>query len=222
MDDAWENFHSWSHWDAVRHYMYEDIYEVLKAYPFTPETKLYVEVGASTKQRNTYVVRMLDQLKDLGHDINFTTDMMTFEEVDVQVMPYQNSTVDILVADQVLEHTKRPWVAADEIFRVVRKGGMAIMTTPFLLPIHYCPLDCWRIAPQGYEVLFPDTKWKTLTLKTWGTKAGMKWAYDDEKVGGWTKDWVSVERGFKEIPNYATELADGEYPVVVWWIGERR
>lgn len=61
---------------------------------------------------------------------------------------------DVVVCTEVLEHTVQPFDAVDEIWRVLRPGGTALVTTPFNLRIHGPLPDCWRFTEHGLRALF--------------------------------------------------------------------
>lgn len=53
----------------------------------------------------------------------------------------------------VLEHVRFPGLVFQEIRRVLRRGGWAIVTTHMRQPIHGPVPDYWRFTPQGIETL---------------------------------------------------------------------
>lgn len=74
--------------------------------------------------------------------------------VDIHDMvDFRSGSFKYVIADQVLEHVMRPWVAVEEVRRVLRKGGLAILTSCMIHPIHKIPGDYWRFTPNGLEVL---------------------------------------------------------------------
>ncbi len=76
-----------------------------------------------------------------------------FPEVDIQSIPYKDNTFDYVLADQVLEHVKKPWIAAEEVRRVLKPGGITVLTSCLLHKIHGLPTDYWRFTPDGLKVL---------------------------------------------------------------------
>lgn len=64
-----------------------------------------------------------------------------------------DSSVDVLVSGQTLEHIEYPWLTLTEIARVLRPGGVACLIAPASGPEHRFPVDCWRIYPDGMNAL---------------------------------------------------------------------
>lgn len=63
---------------------------------------------------------------------------------------------DIIVCTEVLEHTLNPFSAVDEIYRMLKPGGLLLMTTPFNFRIHGPLPDCWRFTEHGIRALLKD------------------------------------------------------------------
>lgn len=63
---------------------------------------------------------------------------------------------DTIISNQVMEHVRRPWVMVQEAARMLRSGGHAILTVPFLVPYHAHPSDYFRFTDQGMRSLCTD------------------------------------------------------------------
>lgn len=61
---------------------------------------------------------------------------------------------DVIICTEVLEHTINPFLAADEIHRILKSGGKCFVTTPFNFRIHGPLPDCWRFTEYGLRCLF--------------------------------------------------------------------
>jgi len=73
---------------------------------------------------------------------------------DIQSMPQLNdASFDTILCSQVLEHVPRPWDALRELARVLRPGGVLILTVPHLSAIHEAPHDYYRYTRFGLQAL---------------------------------------------------------------------
>lgn len=64
-----------------------------------------------------------------------------------------SATFDIIVCTEVLEHTLNPFLAIKEIHRLLKRGGVLLMSTPFDFRIHGPLPDCWRFTEHGIKAL---------------------------------------------------------------------
>jgi len=78
---------------------------------------------------------------------------------DAQRLPFQDETFDIVYCLAVLEHVRRPWVAAAEIRRVLRRGGHVVLCVPFLYVIHD-EHDYFRFTDRGIRSLFDEEEFE--------------------------------------------------------------
>lgn len=63
---------------------------------------------------------------------------------------------DIVVCTEVLEHTLQPFHATEEIERILKPGGIALVSVPYNFRIHGPLPDCWRFTEHGLRALFKD------------------------------------------------------------------
>lgn len=74
----------------------------------------------------------------------------TFDGVNI---PFQDAQFDSLLCTEVLEHAREPQRLAAEIGRVLRPGGHALLTVPFVLNHHEQPHDFHRFTRYGLDEL---------------------------------------------------------------------
>ena len=72
---------------------------------------------------------------------------------------------DVVLCTEVLEHLEEPKVALEEMHRILKPGGIVILTVRFLWPIHEAPRDFYRYAEYGLKYLFEQTGFKILELQ---------------------------------------------------------
>lgn len=75
-------------------------------------------------------------------------------ENNVEKIP--DESFDIIVCTEVIEHTLNPFLAIDEIQRMLKKGGYLFMSTPFNFRIHGPLPDCWRFTEHGIRALLKN------------------------------------------------------------------
>jgi len=82
------------------------------------------------------------------------------ENVDVigsiENIPLIDASVDSVVCTQVFEHLKHPQKSAEEVFRVLKKGGYLLVTVPQVNELHEEPNDFFRYTNYGLKVLFEE------------------------------------------------------------------
>ena len=61
-------------------------------------------------------------------------------------LPIRSNTYDAVIATQVLEHCHTPHRVAEEVHRVLRPGGLFVVSVPFVYAIHGDPCDFWRFT----------------------------------------------------------------------------
>lgn len=69
---------------------------------------------------------------------------------------FEADSFDTVLCCECLEHTLRPWLVVDGMRKVLRAGGLMVISTPtFGFPIHRHPVDCYRFGEDAYrQVLF--------------------------------------------------------------------
>jgi SAM-dependent methyltransferase len=72
---------------------------------------------------------------------------------DAHGLPFIDGAFDTVVLLEVLEHPSEPETAIREARRVLARGGVLIISTPFLYPIHDAPGDFRRWTRHGIERL---------------------------------------------------------------------
>jgi SAM-dependent methyltransferase len=69
-------------------------------------------------------------------------------------LPFRDGSFDCVTCTQVLEHTPHPAAVVSEAYRVLRKGGVAFISTHGTARYHPNPEDYWRWTHAGLCELF--------------------------------------------------------------------
>ncbi|MDB5238020.1 MAG: type 11 methyltransferase [Candidatus Kaiserbacteria bacterium] len=75
---------------------------------------------------------------------------------DAHALPFGDNEFSHVLCTEVLEHTERPHVVAQELMRVLKPGGTLVLTTRFVYPIHDSPGDYFRFTKYGLRKLFSE------------------------------------------------------------------
>ncbi|MCG7625978.1 class I SAM-dependent methyltransferase [Epibacterium sp. Ofav1-8] len=65
-----------------------------------------------------------------------------------------DESYDFIFSLDVFEHIDKPWLAAQEIQRLLKPGGVTMHSTLFSWRYHPCPIDYWRYSAEGLKSLF--------------------------------------------------------------------
>lgn len=71
---------------------------------------------------------------------------------DGACLPLADASVDAVACLEVLEHVREPQAMLAEIARVLRPGGHAWISVPFLYPVHDAPHDYQRYTLHGLRL----------------------------------------------------------------------
>lgn len=100
--------------------------------------------------------------------------MDVYEGKDIDVVgsadavPFPDGTFDSVVSTQVFEHVKFPEKCAQEAYRVLKPGGIALITVPQWNELHSEPYDFWRYTNFGLKELFERNGFETVTFEQRG------------------------------------------------------
>ena len=80
-------------------------------------------------------------------------------------IPDQNESYDCILCTAVLEHLEDPQKALHEAYRVLKPGGYAIYTAPFIWHLHEEPRDFYRFSKFGLGYLFENANFEVVEIK---------------------------------------------------------
>ena len=125
-------------------------------------------------------------LSDSAHDVR---GVEVFAPADD--LPFEDDTFDLVLCTEVLEHCPDPAAALTEIRRVLRPGGFAFVTTPFLVALHELPRDYFRFTPPALRMLAEGAGLTVLDIRAKGDYVAVLLT---TLAFPWTKVWQGLER----------------------------
>jgi SAM-dependent methyltransferase len=172
--------------------------------------KMAVELGGSEGT-------LLAALRETGVLTEVAPD---YPVIDIEKIPFPDASYDIILLDQVLEHVKHPWRAAQEIHRVLGDGGLCISTSVLVYPVHKGFVgsfgDYFRFSPDGFSSLFEG--FKILKSGGWGNAEVMRLVYTHSERGPEGAPPLS-KRDAKELGLY--DYSDGMNYLMTWCIAQK-
>ncbi len=72
---------------------------------------------------------------------------------DARTLPFADQSFDGVLCSQVLEHVDRPETVVREMFRILKPGGVGLISVPFFYNLHMEPHDYFRFSPYGIKEL---------------------------------------------------------------------
>lgn len=72
---------------------------------------------------------------------------------DPYKLPFEDSSVDVIVSSSCFEHSEFFWLLFMEMMRILRPGGLCYINAPSNGLFHQYPVDCWRFYPDSGRAL---------------------------------------------------------------------
>ncbi|MDA1334993.1 MAG: methyltransferase domain-containing protein [bacterium] len=139
-----------------------------------------------------------------------------YPEIHICDLPFEDNTFDYVIADQVLEHVEgNPQKAVDEVQRILKPGGTAVLTTVFMYQTHWGPKDFWRFSPDGLKYLSRDFS-KIVECGGWGNR----WLHLAMLTYRKVLDWEVPKRKLS-FTRWLTETNDERFPTATWIIAKK-
>lgn len=121
---------------------------------------------------------------------------------------------DAIYSTSVFEHIGKHWLAAENLSRLLKPGGVMYHAAPFSYFYHGAPADFWRFTPDALTLIFSDLKPikaeffgrnrrrdnRGSELNAVDRDGGPQFAVDG--FGGWRENWFTIFAGLKD-PDYS-------------------
>lgn len=115
---------------------------------------------------------------------------------DCLALPFKDRCADLILSQAVIEHVTSPQDAFEEMYRVLRPGGLLYVEVAFMQPVHMHPHHYFNVTPNGLSWLLRD--WEVLEQGLVGT-------------AGEVIDWIRKAYGLRPI--VTSSVPQDKY----WW-----
>jgi SAM-dependent methyltransferase len=106
-----------------------------------PKNAIILDIGAGGRQIAPQVI-----------GVDFIPFKNTHVVSDIHNLAFANESIDAVFCTGVLEHVCDPAGSVNEIFRILRPGGLVHIEIPFMQPFHRDPEDFWRWTLDGLRL----------------------------------------------------------------------
>jgi SAM-dependent methyltransferase len=117
----------------------------------TPAPTVLV-LGGSILGQGMSALASSESVELVATDVSFGP--LTALVCDAHDIPFADESFDGVIAQAVLEHVVDPYRCAEEMHRVLKKGGFLYAETPFIQQVHMGAYDFTRFTHSGHRRLF--------------------------------------------------------------------
>jgi len=117
---------------------------------------------------------------------------------DLYSLPFDDSSVDVVVSSSCFEHSEFFWLLFNEMLRILKPDGLIYINAPSNGTFHRYPIDCWRFYPDS-----------GVALQNWGRRSGYNCVLLESFIGlKKTEIWNDFVAVFLKDENYAFKFVD--------------
>jgi len=118
-----------------------------------------VDVGCGEKIFKQYIDKKISYYWGLEYPQTLAASFLNsrYSKIDVagnaEALPVKNESIDTILLLDILEHIRKPEYVMQQAYYSLKINGHAVITTPFLYPLHMEPYDFYRFTKNGIEAL---------------------------------------------------------------------
>jgi SAM-dependent methyltransferase len=133
-----------------------------------------VDVGCGSKPFESQIVRHPAVERYIGVEypgaVDYFGEPIANVEVfgDAQHLPFCDELADVVLCSQVIEHVPEPELAIQEAYRILRPGGIYILSVPSMFKLHMEPNDFHRFTKYGLRHVLSKTGFEVVEMHCLG------------------------------------------------------
>jgi SAM-dependent methyltransferase len=125
---------------------------------------ILLEVGSGGSYLKERYNNLIGNWVTSDYDIRSKVDI----RCDGQSLPFAANLFDTIICIDVIEHVPDPQRMIAELYRVLKPGGVLILSTPFFFYLHESPNDFTRFSKYGLIKLLENNRMNIIDLKPTG------------------------------------------------------
>lgn len=103
----------------------------------------------------TVKITTLDFAQNGAKDIDIIADLL-------KLPPELYNKYGLALCSDTLEHVRDPFIAVKEIYKILKPGGLFLLSTVACWGVHGHPNDYYRFLPEGLKYICENAGFKTL------------------------------------------------------------
>ena len=108
------------------------------------------------------------ELEYINYDTITICEYFTDKKYDLHTLDLDEKEHDFIIFNQTLEHLYNPFIAMNNLFNHLKKGGFLYTTVPTINIPHELPFHFWGITPTGLCTLSKSVGFNILECGYWG------------------------------------------------------
>jgi len=131
-----------------------------------------------------------------------------YPEFDILDIDRNQNTYDLIILEHVLEHLSNPLKALQNVYKILNPKGYVLITTPFLVKVHFGPEDFSRWTKLGLKQITIDAGFDegTIHVDQWGNQSCIKANFNR---------WVKYNPIIHSLSN------EEKFPAIVWCLATK-
>jgi SAM-dependent methyltransferase len=124
-----------------------------------------VDIGCGTKPYEKLLAPYVIEHVGVDHEETIHDKAQIDLFGTVYDIPADDASFESAICTAVLEHVEEPEIALRECYRVLKPGGYAIYSVPFIWHLHEEPRDFYRYSKYGLRYLFEKVGFEIIEIK---------------------------------------------------------
>lgn len=124
-----------------------------------------LDIGCGTKPYKTLLAPYVSEHAGVDHEDTLHDKSNIDLFGTTYNIPVSDASFDSAICTAVLEHLEEPEQALRECYRVLKPGGVAVYSVPFIWHLHEEPRDFYRFSKYGLKYLFEKVGFEIVELK---------------------------------------------------------
>jgi SAM-dependent methyltransferase len=157
-----------------------------------------IDIGCGSKPYEDFWAPVVDRHIGIDHPTTLHDRSRIDAYATAYAIPFADGSFDSAICNAVIEHLEEPEAALRECFRILRRGGIALYSAPFIWHHHEEPRDFYRYSRYGLSYLLTKVGFEVIEIRAlsgfWAT-FGQLLVYNLERFDRGVLRWLRLVKG---------------------------